>query len=73
MILIVQLMHTNQLLGRHSRSHGLFAGLGRACGGFELGIRMRHGPFPAFVEVAAEGLDLGIGAAVFLDHAVDLL
>ena len=72
MILIVELMHPNQLLGRNSRSHSLLGRLGGTCGGFELGIGMLHSLTPAFVNVTAEGLDLRVGAAEFLDHAVDL-
>ena len=70
-ILIVELMHPNQLLGRNSRSHSLLGGLGRTGGSFELGIGMIHCLAPAFVEITAERLDLRVGAAEFLDHAVD--
>ena len=38
----------------------------------QLGIGMIHCLTPAFVNVAAEGLDLRVGAAEFFDHAVDL-
>ena len=72
MILVVELMHPNQLLGRNSRSHGLLGGLGGARSSLQLGIGMIHCLAPAFVDVTAEGLDLRVGAAEFLDHAVDL-
>ena len=39
--------------------------------GFELGIRMIHGFAPAFLKVSGKGLRLCVGAAKFLDHAVD--
>ena len=71
-ILVVQLMHPNQLFRRHSLSHSLFAGLGGLGSGLQLSVRMLHSFFPALVNVAAEGLDRGVGAAVLLDHAVDL-
>lgn len=71
-ILVIQLMHPNQLLWRHSRSHNLLR-LDRTRSSFQLSIRMGHSLFPAFIEEAAEGLDLGVGAAVLLDHAVDLV
>ena len=32
---------------------------------------MLHSFFPALVEITAEGLDLRVGAAEFLDQAVD--
>jgi len=72
MVFVVKLMHPNQLFRRNARSHSLLGSLGRTRGGFQLGIRMRHGLAPAFVNVTAEGLDLRVGAAEFLDHAVDL-
>jgi len=65
-------MHPNQLFRRHSLSHSLFAGLGRTRSSLQLSIGVLHGLFPAFGEVTAEGLDLRVGAAEFLDHAVDL-
>ena len=71
-ILVVKLMHPNQLIRRYSRSHSLLR-LDRTRSSLQLGIRMRHSLFPAFIEEAAEGLDLGVGAAVFFDHAVDLV
>ena len=71
-ILIVKLMHPNQLFRHHSLSHSLFTGLGRTRSGLQLSIRVLHGLFPAFGEVTTEGLDLGVGATEFLDHAVDL-
>lgn len=70
-IFVVELMHPNQLIRFNSLCHGLLAGLGGTRCGFELGIGMRHGLAPAFVDVSAEGLDLRVGAAEFLDHAVD--
>ena len=70
-ILVVQLMHPNQLFRRHSLSHSLFAGLGGLGSGLQLSVRMLHSFFPALVEITAEGLDLRVGAAKFLDHAVD--
>ena len=72
MILIVELMHPNQLLGRNSRSHSLLGRLGGTGGSFELGIGMLHSLAPAFIDVTAESLDLCVGAAEFLDPAVDL-
>ena len=71
-ILVVKLMHPNQLFRRHSLSHSLLAGLGRTRSSLQLSIGVLHGLFPAFGEVTAEGLDLRVGAAKFLDHAVDL-
>ena len=71
MILVVQLMHPNQLFRRHSLSHGLFTGLGGLGSGLQLSVRMLHSFFPALVEITAEGLDLRVGAAKFLDQAVD--
>jgi len=70
-ILVVQLMYPNQLIRRHSLSHGLFTGLGGLGSGLQLSIRVLHGLFPAFIEIAAEGLDLCVGTAEFLDQAVD--
>ena len=65
-------MHPDQLFRRNSLSHSLFAGLRRLCGGLQLSIGVGHSLFPALIEIAAEGLDLRVGAAEFFDHFVDL-
>ena len=71
-ILIVKLMHQDQLVRRHSCSHSLLGGLGGTRRGLQLRVGMSHRFAPAFVDVSAEGLDLRVRAAEFLDHAVDL-
>jgi len=70
-ILVIQLVHPDQFFRCNSRSHGLLGGLGRTRCGFQLGIGMLHCLAPAFIDVAAERLDLRVGAAEFFDHAVD--
>ena len=73
MILIIELMHTNQLLGSYSFSHNLFVCPVRLGSGLQLSIRMCHGFTPAFVDITAEGLDLRIRAAIFLNHFVNCI
>lgn len=70
-ILIVQLVHQDQLIRRNPRSHGLL-GLVRTGCSFQLRVRMLHCILPAFVDVTAKGLSFCITAAEFLDHAIDL-
>ena len=71
-ILVIQLMHPNQLIRRYSRSHSLLR-LCRTGSSLQLGIRMFHCLFPALIEIATKSLDLRVGAAVFLDHFVDCI
>ena len=73
MVFVVKLMHPNQLIRLNSLSHSLFVCSGRLGSRLQLSVRMRHGFAPAFVDITAEGFDLRIRAAVFLDHFVDCI